>query len=142
MIIEEISTYYNFKYLWLKTVESVNMSVHCARCLIGEYDRRINSHLDHKENIVLDKGKIYYLCGVTKPFIWERNFHLAFKYEKGGYIDIEENGIRIKIKDAIMLPITQEYIDKDIPHANERPFYSCRNWQFANWFLKNMKYEV
>ena len=31
----------NFRYLWLKTVRDVDLTQHCARSLVGEYDKRI-----------------------------------------------------------------------------------------------------
>ena len=38
MRIKNMTVTSTFKYLWLKTVTDVDLSQHCAKCLIGEYD--------------------------------------------------------------------------------------------------------
>lgn len=124
-----------FRYLWLKTVDRVLLSCHCAKCLVGEYDKNINNNVKHIENLKLD-NKVYYLCGVASPYKWENNFHLAFKPQEGSFINYSSNGITIQIKDAIQLPISEKYIDISNKRACEKPFYSCRNWQFAHYFKK------
>lgn len=123
----------NFRYLWLKTVKDVDLSVHCAKCLIGEYDPRIKSSISSLENIELEDS-IYYLCGVAYPFVWANNFHLAFRPCEGKNIEYSSNGISIEIENAEMLPISTEFIDQDNPKARFRSYYTCRNWQFANYF--------
>lgn len=136
MKITKIDVYEPFKYIWLKSVEEVDLNVHCARCLIGNYDNRINAKIKHLENIELKKGT-YYLCGVSSPYVWKNNFHLAFCYEKGSFINYSSNGITVMISNARMLPIDKKYIDYSLPQSKNIAFCRCRNWQFANFFLKN-----
>lgn len=120
-----------FKYLWLKYVDSYNLNEHCAKSLIGTYSKKINKEINEFKNIELNESNsnIYYLCGVSDPFNYSKNFHLSFKYKKNSQINIEENGIEIKIENAERILITkQNYIHEK---ANLKSFNTCRNWQFA-----------
>lgn len=141
MKINYIKVEKDFMYLWLKTVENVDLTKHCAKCLIGEYDKRINNTIKEKKEIVLDPNKVYYLCGVSKPFVWRNNFHLAFKNKIGSTIKYINNGIEIVIEDAEQLPINFDYIDKNNIFANNKAYCTCRNWQFANYFKNFIKNE-
>lgn len=85
MKINKIIVKNNFMYIWLKSVDDVDLTKHCAKCLIGEYNESINKHTRVNNNIQLDNEKIYYLCGVSKPYVWDNNFHLAFKKKKEIY---------------------------------------------------------
>lgn len=136
--IEKIEVYGRFRYLWLKYVKGVDLSVHCAKCLLGTYSKKIKNTMALGDGILLneDKSPYYYLCGVTVPYVWKNNFHLAFKEEDGSYIDIDRNGIRIKIKNAKEIPITDKDIDPLDPNAKKKEYSTCRNWQFA-WAIKN-----
>jgi hypothetical protein len=51
-----------FSYLWLKHVTGVNLAVHCAHCLLGEYDPRIKANLTEVSNITLPDTPYHYLC--------------------------------------------------------------------------------
>ena len=107
IIIENISVSENFRYLWLKYVNNVDLNVHCAKSLIGEYSKKISTKKGNYTNIILDESnyKAIYLCGVAFPFVWENNFHLAFKYSEGSILKYSSNGIDIVIKNAVRLPI-------------------------------------
>ena len=122
-------------YIWLKTVENIDLSVHCAKCLIGKYDGRINKNTKKSQNLKL-KDKIYYLCGVSEPYNWNKNFHLAFKPKEGSNIEYSNNGINVVIEGAEMLPINEKYIDIMDPYSNQKEYRTCRNWQFANYLQK------
>ena len=139
MIIKSIEVDGTFKYLWLKTVKDVDLSQHCARCLIGDYDNRINKDVKEKHNIELDYRYVYYLCGVSLPYKWENNFHLAFRYKKGGMIDYYSNGIHVVIEDAEMLPIDEKYNNTHDKNYRVKAYCTCRNWQFANYFETHLK---
>lgn len=51
MRIKNMTVTSTFKYLWLKTVTDVDLSQHCAKCLIGEYDTRINNRITEAADI-------------------------------------------------------------------------------------------
>lgn len=127
-----------FRYLWLKSVVDVDLNNHCAKCLIGEYNDKINGHEKEFLNILLE-DKIHYLCGVAYPFNYDDNFHLAFKPSKNNILKISDKGIDIEINNAKALPISTEYIDNNHPKSNFKSYYTCRNWQFANYFNDYLK---
>lgn len=128
----------NFKYLWLKSVTGVDLTVHCARCLKGEYDNRVNSKIKKVENIAL-AGDIYYLCGVSLPYVWSNNFHLAFEESNGNHFVFENNGVKISVENAKMIYFSDEDIDKTLPQAKRKEFFTCRNWQFANKIMRRFE---
>ena len=135
MKINELHVIGNFRYLWLKSVNGVNLSQHCARCLIGSYDSRISPKLREYRDLPLIDG-IYYLCGVSTPYRWINNFHLAFRNKPGNIIKVERNGIYIEIQDAEILEFGENDINWNLPQAKDKSFSTCRNWQFANAFYK------
>lgn len=135
MKIKSINVTGDFKYLWLKTVENVDLSVHCARCLIGKYDNRIKPFKGLRTDLLLTDN-IYYLCGVSSPYRWENNFHLAFKPCEGSSVEYSNNGIDIVIENAERIDISDKYIDSRNINAGKRDYFTCRNWQFANWFYQ------
>lgn len=127
-----------FKYIWLKTVTDIDLSQHCAKCLIGNYNSNIKANIKNIDNLVISND-IHYLCGVAIPYNWNNNFHLAFKYSKGNLLKYSNNGISIIIEDAEMLPISNEYIDITDINSNKKSYNTCRNWQFAHYFKKHLK---
>ena len=138
MIIQQMQVSGKFRYLWLKKVTGVLLSYHCATCLRGTYDKRVNNKMECLTNAELEAG-IYYLCGVCTPYNWANNFHLAFQYIPGSTLEVCRNGIAIRIQDAMEIPISDKFIDESNPHANDRKYRTCRNWQFANWYKKAAK---
>lgn len=131
----------NFKYLWLKTVEDVDLSQHCAKCLIGKYDNRISPEKCIYKDIDL-QDKYYYLCGVSKPYNWSMNFHLAFRPCNGNKIAFSKNGICVEIEDAEIIEISPNNINLLDVNAGKKAFSTCRNWQFAHWFAREIKRRV
>ncbi len=133
--IEYIHSKEPWRYFWMKYVERVNLNVHCARCLVGEYGLLNRMKLNGRYQDRLDdhKTKYFYICGVHSSFIWAKNFHCAFKFKKGSIIDINENGVQLRILDAeriLIRPIDRE--NSTSPHKDNPAYYTCRNWQFAN----------
>lgn len=125
-----------FSHFWLKTVEGVNLSQHCAKCLLGKYDdRMVKSGELH--NLALEDS-VYYMCGVSEPYQWEKNFHLAFRPATGSTISMKEHGVEVVIRDAETLPISESFIDPADPNAGKDDYRACRNWQFAHYFAKNL----
>ena len=135
MKIKKMKIEKDFKYLWLKYIVDVNLNTHCANCLVGNYSKKIKKVKGTYENIILNEynSNFYYLCGVSFPFVYENNFHLAFKYCKGELLKYSSNGIEIEIEDAVALPVSKKFIDIQHPKAKFKSYSSCRNWQFANY---------
>lgn len=136
--IKELHVKDNFKYLWLKGVNNVDLTNHCARSLIGKYSEVVkNTLLDlYDTEIDIPKSKAYYLCGVTEPFRYNDNFHLAFKEKDGAVLKVERNGIVIELENAEEITFSMDDIDWALPEARLKQFSTCRNWQFANKFKK------
>lgn len=127
-----------FRYLWLKRVTGIDLTVHCARSLLGHYLPNISPRAPRTTNIQLDNG-IYYLCGVSMPYTWAKNFHLAFEYAENSRIEYSHNGISVIIENARALPISASYIDPSDPNASKKEFRTCRNWQFAHYLKQRNK---
>lgn len=138
MIIKSIEVEGTFKYLWLKSVRDVDLSRHCARCLIGDYDGRINSRLTEAHDIELSED-VYCLCGVSSPCKWENNFHLAFRRKDGSAIDYSSNGVTVRIEGAERLPIDAKHNNPADRHCRTKSYCTCGNRQFANYFETHMK---
>ncbi len=138
MQLEYLKISIRYQYFWLKKVRSVCLSQHCASCLVGEYVPNVPK-CGELYNVQLEDA-VYYLCGVSRGAVWEKNFHLAFRPKPGGVIEIndEEKGVAVRILDAEPLPISESDIDETNPHANERLYRRCRNWQFAHYFAKHL----
>ena len=129
--IQQLSVSAPVSYLWLKYVHGVDLSVHCAKCLLGEYEPAVNPHTPEFTNIELQPAPYYYLCGVSRPYVWYRNFHLAFKEKEGSILEVKRNGIHIILNNAEEVKFSQSDVDTSDPHAKSKSFYTCRNWQFA-----------
>lgn len=136
MDIVEMNVTRGFNYLWLKSVEDIDLMSHCANCLIGEFVKEVKASTKTLENLELD-NKIYYLCGVARPWNWNDNFHLAFMYSPGNVLTFEDKGIKITIQDAVILPINSDSINADHPKSKFKTYHTCRNWQFANFLNVN-----
>ena len=71
LVIERTSGVWN-RYLWLKTVRGVNLSVHCYSSLVGDPLHVHNTSRRQHLRRVPDVPALY-LCGVTEPYRWELN---------------------------------------------------------------------
>ncbi len=121
-------------YLWLKYVKGVDLRVHCAKCLLGVYSKRVDPKMTEAQDIPLDEdsAQIFYLCGVSRPYNWMKNFHLAFREKEGATIEYESNGIHIILENAERIEFSEEDIAPDDPHRSKKVYRTCRNWQFAH----------
>ena len=134
--LELFRTTEDFRYLWLKYIEGFDLSNHCAKCFVGKYSQyfRIGgAPVKHAVGLRLfeSKARYYYLCGVTTPFRYEDNLHLAFRYEKGSQVVYNDGRTQIVIEDAVQIEI------KALPDYSLHPcgylsqYNTCRNWRFA-----------
>jgi hypothetical protein len=135
--IKEITTTAPFRYLWLKYVSGVDLNSHCAECLLGDNSELVSPALGLAgHNLDLDEypGEIFYLCGVSKPYNWDRNFHLAFRLAQGEEFSCEEQGISLTLLNAER--INFEAFDarnrSSSPNRTKPVFNTCRIWIFAN----------
>jgi hypothetical protein len=137
-IIEHLSVNSQFRYLWLKYIKDYDLGNHCAKSLVGSYTK---ADLKKVESLNLNEydSKTYYMCGVAFPFVWSNNFHLAFKYSKGSDFVYESNGITIKVRDAVRIPIEQSESYDLHPKGKLKTFNTCRNWIFAYNQVNNIQ---
>lgn len=128
-----------FKYLWLKYINGIDLSNHCAKSFIGTYSKKISNTMKTEENIILDESEavVYYLCGVSSPYNWDKNFHLAFKEKEGSILKFNHNGIEIEIENAERILFSEQDIDPSDVNADKPVYATCRNWQFAHWLRRN-----
>lgn len=129
-----------FKYLWLKYVTGTNLDQHCARCLNGQYSKKVSPDMD-KRTIMLDEfpHKAIYLCGVAIPYKWDNNFHLAMIHAPGEIITFSSNGIEVIAKNARRI-MFEDFNAKELSsnsNRTKREYHTCRNWIFANYAVAN-----
>lgn len=135
--IEEIRISAPFRYLWLKYVRGIDLNVHCADCLLGDNSELVGPSLGLEgQDLSLDEypGEIFYLCGVSKPYNWDRNFHLAFRVAPGEGFSFEEHGVSVTISNAEKINFeTFDARNKSTSMNRTKPvFNNCRIWRFAN----------
>lgn len=134
MKIKKIKVNGKFKYLWGKYINGIDLNNHCAKTFIGEYSKKIKANMGNQEDLLLDEVKdfkVFYLCGVAMPFVWENNFHLAIMEKEGETLTVERNGIYVEIENAVELPINFDINNCNHKKAKFKTYNTCRNWQFA-----------
>jgi hypothetical protein len=128
-----------FSTIWLVYVQAVDLTEHCINTFIGPHSKRVVRDAE-EQTARLDEHPVplaYYLCGVTYPYSWADNAHLAFEYAAGHYWHGPAlvPGLTVTLQDARPLdgwgPAS---IPDGAPHAGEFLYRTCRNWQFA-WHL-------
>lgn len=139
IVIESFKAKRLYKYLWCKDINSVNLGVHCARCLVGEYNKHFRGGiLSEIRNVELSESKWHYICGVANDRKWSHNLHIAFVFAAGQDIIIDNDFCSCVIRNARRLDINTKYIDASLPQAHLKEFSTCRNWQFANMVSKGL----
>lgn len=122
-----------FMYWWLKSISNYDLSVHCARCLVGKYDRRVTKDMrtGHRTKLI---GDLVYLCGVTRR--WPMNFHAAAQLAPGETFSVETyNGFAVRFDNARRIDI------EPLPdgwNGLPKAFTTCRNFQFAVQMKRDM----
>lgn len=122
-----------FRYFWLKTVRGFNASTHCARCLIGDYNADVKADMKTGVEIKLDypEGVILYLCGVSVPYRWVNNLHIAMRAKPGVSFFVEAyNGDRVTIDGAELITFDDRAARELYPERGKQ-FLTCRNFQFG-----------
>lgn len=136
VIIRKLDLKKQYRYVWLKYVNDFDLSQHCAKCLKGTYESRINRNVFHYENIELPPSPYYYFCTVQT---YPTNIYLAFEEAEGETIDYEDYRYSIVIENARQIHFDESRIDPNLSEARMKAFNTCRNWQFANWILAGKK---
>ena len=81
----------SFRYLWMKSVTGFSPGQHCARCLVGSYVSQVGLQmpLNKAVEIPAQDGALFYLCGVSAPYKWVNNLHLALRAKVGATASVE-----------------------------------------------------
>lgn len=137
-IIENFEAGRPYRYLWMKYVTGVNLNVHCAKCLLGDYEAAFSGGVRSVRNLALRPAPVYYLCGVAEDRIWSHNLHVAFVPSEGDTIEINNDFCHLRIKNAKRIAVNKKYIDWHLPQATRKEFSTCRNWQFASMFASGI----
>jgi hypothetical protein len=123
-----------YLYFWAKRVRAVNLDHHCAKCLVGPYDKAFGRDMSINIDLELDhpEGSILYICGVTRPYRWSDNAHLAL------LIDEDAGSVCLPLVRGQTLTITgAQRLDFNDQRAVAgfsalgSDFTTCRNFQFA-----------
>ncbi|RGD59476.1 hypothetical protein DR950_18250 [Kitasatospora xanthocidica] len=125
-----------YRYLWLKYITGIDLSRHCAVALHGRYSRHINE-TTREATVELDEfphALAWYLCGVTSnPYKWGDNPHLALELAPRHTQDLTVHHLTVHLDGVRPIPFTDANIPASDPHAGDRAFRTCRNWQFAHY---------
>lgn len=123
-----------FRYLWLKSVTAFDDRVHCARCLIGEYVKGIDTRAKRGTVVDVDNaraGDLFYLCGVSAPYDWKHNAHLALRVDPEALTQLELwNGARLTVVGARRVSFDHRAAHTHYGNRG-RAFLTCRNFQFG-----------
>jgi hypothetical protein len=122
-----------WRYLWAKHAVGFAPSVHCARCLKGDYLNQFGK--DMGVNVLtpidLPAGELVYFCGVATPYVWANNLHLAVRVKPGASAVISAyNGDVIEVDGAEQVHFDDKEARRLFPERAEE-FLTCRNFQFA-----------
>lgn len=131
-----------YKILWLRYIYGVNLNNHCMKSLLGHNDARVRGYMRQLQNLKLEDSRYYYLCGVDQDFNWYKNLHLAFVRSLGNVIELDNEFIKCRIINAMQIPITDKYINWNLPQSRNKLFSTCRNWQFANYLASHGEVEL
>lgn len=122
-----------WRYLWGKTVRGFNPAVHCARCLVGDYLAEVSPSMPANAPIELafPEGTIVYICGVSTPYRWANNLHLAVRVRAGRQTYAQTyNGDALEIEGAEPVPFDDRRARALYP-GRSAAFLTCRNFQFG-----------
>lgn len=122
-----------WRFLWAKRVRGFDPAVHCARCLVGPYVQPFGRRMAANQPLVISAqpGAVLYFCGVSLPYRWESNLHLAVEARPGASCEVTAyNGDMLRIEGAAALPFDDSAARARFPGFGPA-FLTCRNFQFA-----------
>jgi hypothetical protein len=130
------SPFKGFRYFWAKVVRGFQPKQHCAKCLVGAWVPDMGPNWLQGERgrikVQVPEGAFLYVCGVSSPYRWENNFHMALKPGELGHeiTSTTYNGARVTAVGGIELPRPAEPAAAADPER-DRLFLKCRNFQFG-----------
>lgn len=126
-----------FRFFWAKKVRGFSRGSHCARCLIGSYEKTVANDMVTGADLPLtqdyEDGAILYICGVSSPYRHELNAHLALRIDRTAHepVSIEMlGGQTLTVRGATRIDFDGQAAAKLFPERGSN-FLTCRNFQFA-----------
>jgi hypothetical protein len=122
----------SFHYFWGKWVQGFDPTEHCARCLLGDFEKAISPawKTGDELEIACKPGEILYVCGVAEPYNWSKNFHLPLRIGQGQFTKQLSNSMLIRVSGATEILFDALSARELYPRKDHR-FLSCRNFQFG-----------
>lgn len=131
------------QFFWLRSIHAVDISQCCAKCFIGQKDNRVYYGTLEQSRTVVDldvfedpKAKAYYLCGLSRGYVYDLNTHVAFVPDSTGDIHIENDRIILDISNARRIHFW-DYTPTPAGVYTKKQ-RACRNWIFANYIKDGM----
>lgn len=142
IVLKKLTVEKGFSTLWFYNITGLKLDKHCqdgflGKCIVtGEvYEKFVNKGVC--DFPFTSKNGLYYLCGVAKPFNWEKNFHCPFMFAEGERFEYESNGVTVELENAKRIPIVEvNRATCPFPGKDDKQYYTCRNWQFANMLVE------
>jgi len=125
-------------YLWAKVVYGADFTKHCAKCLLGDYLLEFGKKMQEGRSIefTLPDTQFLYICGVSEPYVWEKNLHGAFRNGTETVTLPFYNGQgQIIVEGVSPLVITPDFANLRFPNLGDE-YLTCRNFQFAATYLQ------
>jgi len=129
---------YGFSSIWGKYVDGFNNTKHCEPCLIGTRNYDINKNIATNTDIIipLREGQVFYICGVTYPYVWKNNFHLVVRGKDGATAEgTTFNNAIFQVKDAEAIYFDDKPAKEKYRHLDYH-FTTCRNFQFGVYYFE------
>ena len=130
-------------FFWLRGIRSVRIDKCCAQCFIGDKFNEVyeKTHFKEKAHVELDippdpRVKAYYLCGLSRGWVYKNNTHVAFVPCEGQTILVDDDKIRLEITDARRIDFEGYRPEPEGEYTIEQR--TCRNWIFANYIKDGM----
>jgi len=130
-------------FFWLRAIKNVRIDTCCAKCFIGDKFNEIYEQTRYKSEAHIDFDipkddavKAYYLCGLSRGFVYDENTHVAFVPCEGQSIVIDNDKLHLEITDARQINF-QDYVPSPEGQFTSEQRH-CRNWIFANYILDGM----
>ena len=125
-----------WRYFWAKKVGAINRRVHCARCLVGPYERSVGVTMAVNRDIRLtgyNVGDILYVCAVASPHRWANNLHLAVQVtgDRNDTVRVRAyTGDGINLAGATQIAFDDTVAAREYGHLSAS-YLTCRNFQFG-----------
>jgi len=131
-----------WRYFWCKNVKGFKADVHCARCLVGSYEKRVGTRAPVNVAVPLTghhTGDLLYFCGVAMPYRWANNFHLAVRVQPGSVTTAPmSNGDTFIVHGAARVAFDAAAAERSFA-GRGKDFLTCRNFQFGAQFASQLR---